>query len=48
MLHSLFDDRQEYDYKEFVEFSSDDAKNAVQNAEEFIDVIKEYIAESPD
>ncbi|NLD36784.1 MAG: HEPN domain-containing protein [Desulfatiglans sp.] len=43
MLHSVFDDRQEFDYKELVEVTLDDSVNAISNAEEFIDAIKNYI-----
>ena len=39
ILHSAFDDRQEFDYKEFVEVSSEDSLKAVDNAEEFIAAI---------
>lgn len=42
ILHSLFNDRQELDYKELVEVTSDDAVNAVNNAEDFIAAIKGY------
>lgn len=43
MLHSMFDDRQESDYKELIEVSEDDAINGVACAEEFIDAIRKFI-----
>ena len=48
MLHSIFDDRQEYDYKELIEVSEDDSIIAVKNAEEFIEAIKRIICKSAD
>jgi len=46
MLHSMFDDRQEFDYKELVEVTKDDAINGVRYAEDFIAAIKKFISES--
>jgi uncharacterized protein (UPF0332 family) len=40
IVHSLFDARQESDYKEMAEVTVDDAKEAVSNALEFAEVIK--------
>ena len=44
MLHSLFDSRQEFDYKEFSEVSPGDATIGLQNARKFVDRIKSYVA----
>lgn len=46
ILHSMFDDRQEYDYKELVEVSIEDAADGVRYAEEFIDAVSRFIAEN--
>jgi len=43
MLHSMFDDRQEFDYRELVEISMNDAINAVDCAKDFIDAVKKFI-----
>ena len=43
MLHSLFNVRQEGDYKELVEISFDRAAEHVKLAREFITFIKEFI-----
>jgi len=43
MLHMIFDDRQEYDYKELIEVSQNDAINAVDYADDFINEIKRFI-----
>ncbi|MGB8658148.1 MAG: HEPN domain-containing protein [Candidatus Zixiibacteriota bacterium] len=40
MIHRIFEARQEGDYKELVEFSSEDAKEFVELAEEFLEGIK--------
>ena len=48
LLHSMFDDRQESDYKEFVEVPKDDAVNGGRYAEEFISAINQFIRESED
>jgi uncharacterized protein (UPF0332 family) len=40
MLHRIFEARQEVDYKEFVEFSHDEAKEAVKSAGEFVRAVK--------
>ncbi len=45
MLHSMFDDRQEFDYRELVEVSTDDAGRGVKCAEDFINAIRNFIAE---
>lgn len=42
-FHQLFDDRQEFDYKELVQVSSEDAANAVGLAEKFILTIKSHV-----
>jgi uncharacterized protein (UPF0332 family) len=42
-LHALFDDRQEFDYKELVEVSQEDAAAAVDSARDFIESIIKYI-----
>lgn len=44
MLHRTFDSRQESDYKEFVEFTSEDATDSVRMAEEFMRGVKGLIA----
>jgi uncharacterized protein len=43
ILHVLFDDRQEFDYKEYSEVTVDHAHIALKNAEDFIPAIKEYL-----
>ncbi len=43
MLHSMFDDRQEFDYRELVEVSQNDAVNGVRHAEDFIDGVRSFI-----
>jgi uncharacterized protein (UPF0332 family) len=43
ILHSMFDDRQEYDYRELVEVSQDDAVSGVSRAEDFIDAVRNFI-----
>ena len=43
MLHNMFDDRQEFDYKEFTDVSNEDAERAVSHAHEFIEAIKSFI-----
>ena len=43
MLHDLFDVRLEGDYKEYVEITTDDAKEHVKLAEEFLKAIKDFI-----
>ena len=45
MLHSIFDDRQEFDYKELVEVSEKDGIDAIDHAEDFINGIKQFIKE---
>jgi len=42
-LHALFDDRQEFDYKELVEVSQEDAAAAVDSARDFIESIIKHI-----
>lgn len=39
LLHSLFDDRQEFDYKEFVVIEKVDAEESIVMAEEFIGLV---------
>ena len=43
ILHTLFDDRQELDYKELIEVNKQDAVEAVNKAKEFIKYINNYI-----
>jgi uncharacterized protein (UPF0332 family) len=43
MLHSAFDDRQEYDYKDFVQVDTTDADATLADAEPFINSIREYL-----
>jgi uncharacterized protein (UPF0332 family) len=43
MLHRAFDDRQEFDYKDFVEVDSANAEESLDDARAFIDKIDEYI-----
>ena len=40
IVHTLFDARQEFDYKEFVEITVDDATGAVVDAQEFAAAIR--------
>jgi uncharacterized protein len=42
ILHKLFKERQQGDYKEFVQLSIEDANNAVKLAEEFYEGIKNF------
>ena len=44
MLHIMFDMRQEYDYREFVESSDEDAGKAIQSADEFYTIISNHIS----
>lgn len=46
MFHSMFDDRQEFDYRELVEVSNDDAVKGVRCAEDFINAISVFISKS--
>jgi uncharacterized protein (UPF0332 family) len=46
LLHSMFNDRQEFNYKELVEVSTEDAINGVKYAEDFINAINKFISES--
>ena len=46
ILHRMFDVRQESDYKELVELSSDDAVECVDHAKTFLDTIKKLIDKS--
>jgi len=48
IFHSLFDDRQEFDYKEQAVATKDQAEMALQSAEVFLLSIKKYIADLPD
>jgi uncharacterized protein (UPF0332 family) len=43
IFHSLFDDRQEFDYKELVEVSTADAETALSKAADFITTVKTYL-----
>ena len=43
ILHIMFDMRQEYDYREFVESSYEDAEKAIKNADKFYTLIRNYI-----
>ena len=45
MLHNTFDARQEGDYKEFIQFSPDEAAGFVKLAEEFLDAVRKLIVE---
>ncbi len=42
ILHNLFDDRQEGDYKEFSEISMEKARQHAIFAREFLDAVKAY------
>ena len=46
MLHQMFDDRQEFDYKELVVVTKEDAKKSITYAEDFINALKKFIYES--
>lgn len=48
MLHRMFDTRQECDYKEFVQITSDDAAAAVAQAEQFLAGIKGLLVDKCD
>lgn len=48
IFHSLFDDRQEFDYKEQSVATNDQAELALKNAGIFLLSIKQYMAELPD
>lgn len=43
ILHRMFNQRQEGDYKEMVEISRDDAIQGIEHAHEFLNAIKEFI-----
>ncbi len=43
ILHNVFDDRLEGDYREFVAFSHDDAVTAVAGAQTFVGAVKRYL-----
>ncbi len=43
MLHKIFDARQEGDYREFAEQTTEDASQFVKIAEEFIECTKKFI-----
>jgi uncharacterized protein (UPF0332 family) len=43
IMYNLFDDRQEFDYKELSAVSNEDASTAVANADKFISFLTEYI-----
>jgi uncharacterized protein (UPF0332 family) len=40
MLYDLFDERMELDYRDFAEVSTEDARNAVSAAQEFVAAVK--------
>jgi len=44
ILHKIFDARQEGDYKELVQLSSEDAANFVKLAKEFLENIKKFLS----
>jgi uncharacterized protein (UPF0332 family) len=44
IFHSLFDDRQEFDYREYSIVNEGDAKSAIADAENFIENVKDYIS----
>ena len=44
MLHSLFDARQESDYKEFTQFTTVEALDCIRMAEEFLMAVKGLIS----
>jgi uncharacterized protein (UPF0332 family) len=44
MLHRIFNARQESDYKEFVQFTTEDAADTLKMAEEFLRGVKALIA----
>jgi uncharacterized protein (UPF0332 family) len=48
IFHVLFDDRQEFDYKEQVEVSRDHASEALKKAEDFISSIKLFMNSDSD
>jgi uncharacterized protein (UPF0332 family) len=43
IFHDLFDDRQEFDYKEFSEVSEDSAHLSVDMAESFLAMVKTHL-----
>ena len=43
ILHDAFDTRQEGDYREFVELSPEEAAGFVKYADEFVELVKEFI-----
>jgi len=43
ILHKAFDDRQEFDYKEFVVAAREDAAETVREAREFVAEIKKFL-----
>jgi uncharacterized protein (UPF0332 family) len=44
MLHRMFDTRQEFDYKDFVQVAQDVAAQAIEEAEQFLGGIKGLLA----
>lgn len=48
VLHSLFDDRQEFDYKEQTVATTVQAEIAIKSSEKFIASIKLYLSSIPD
>jgi uncharacterized protein (UPF0332 family) len=47
IFHNLFDDRQEFDYKELSEVSIEDSEAAIKQAEDFISMVKVFLSTSP-
>jgi uncharacterized protein (UPF0332 family) len=43
ILHDIFDARQEGDYKEYVQFTAEDAADSVKFAGEFLEGIKKFL-----
>lgn len=43
IFHRAFDDRQEFDYKDFVTIDNQDAENTLADAENFITHLQKYI-----
>jgi uncharacterized protein (UPF0332 family) len=47
MLHVAFDDRQEFDYKEFAEVDNKDALDSVENAKLYIIALEKFVNNEP-
>ena len=43
MLHRAFDDRQEFDYKDYARVEDADAEDILKNAESFINQIRDFL-----